>query len=308
MAGNRKLQHMKRRARDVLSTVIAVAASLVSSMYVAGAEDYVPGTGVVAFTWWSGLSLLTAAGAAVLLCWRHTLPEIVTAVAVAPPLLLGADSLAALIALAALAASRRDWVLWVGGVLVFTATALAVGRDLGRHPDVTIAGELADLDGTNGTLVWTVVLAAVLTAVALLTGATRGVRGDLRRKEAEEQRLRAEMTRRAERTRIAREMHDVLGHRLSLLSLQAGALEVGGHADPEKAAETARTVRGTARQSLEDLRQVIGVLRDGKGFAEREGDREPAERALPGLADIPELVANSRRSGLTINVTVLIDV
>src|SRR5699024_4476311 len=105
---------------------------------------------------------------------------------------------------------------------------------------------------------------------------------------------------------IAREMHDVLGHRLSQLSLQAGALEAGSGEAPDTAA-AARTVRTTSRAALDDLRQVIGVLRDGRGFG-AAADPEPAPiRPQPTLADLPELITSSRRSGLAVNATVLLD-
>lgn len=82
--------------------------------------------------------------------------------------------------------------------------------------------------------------------------------------------------------------------------MQAGALEVS---KGPATSEAAKTVRTTARQSLEDLRQVIGVLRDGQGFGENGLHPEPPQ---PTLADIPELVANARRAGLGVNVTILL--
>ena len=87
-----------------------------------------------------------------------------------------------------------------------------------------------------------------------------------------EHRLRIEQARDAERRRIAREMHDVLAHRVSLLSLHAGALEYRSDATPEEIAEAAGVIRGAARDALEELRQVIGVLRDG-GEATRPSGR-----------------------------------
>ena len=71
----------------------------------------------------------------------------------------------------------------------------------------------------------------------------------------------AEKARQAERVRIAREMHDVLGHRVSLIALQAGGLEVKPGL-PADVVQAAGVIRATARQALEELRQVIGVLRD----------------------------------------------
>ena len=83
-----------------------------------------------------------------------------------------------------------------------------------------------------------------------------------------EQRQRVEQAREAERRRIAREMHDVLAHRISLLSLHAGALEFHPDASAEEVAQAAAVIRASAHAALEELRDVIGVL--------REGDRGPA--------------------------------
>jgi signal transduction histidine kinase len=294
---------MRRSVLGIVATVVAVAMSVMSSLFVFGADGYDATTRTLHPTALSSLSLVAAIGAAVMLCWRHRWPLLVTAIAVVPPLLMRAEALAALIALAALAANRRDKVLWAAGTVVFVATGFAIWRDAGRGPGSTIAGQLMGTDTMAGKVIGVVVLTAVVVAIPLTVGIMRGVRLDLARRDRKERELRDEMTRQEERSRIAHEMHDVLGHRLSLLSLQAGALEVNSS---PKAGEVARTVRTTARQSLEDLRQVIGVLRDGREFATPEASASP-ERAQPTLVDLPELVANTRRAGLPVNLTVLLD-
>ncbi|WP_127502483.1 sensor histidine kinase [Actinoplanes solisilvae] len=76
-----------------------------------------------------------------------------------------------------------------------------------------------------------------------------------------QQQLRVDQARLSERTRIAREMHDVLAHRMSMVSLHAGALEVRTDADPDEIATAARTIRISSHEALEELRTVIGVLR-----------------------------------------------
>src|SRR5687767_3441952 len=78
-----------------------------------------------------------------------------------------------------------------------------------------------------------------------------------------EQHLRVDQARQHERARIAREMHDVLAHRISLLSLHAGALEFRPDAPPNEVARAAGVIRASAHDALEDLRTVIGVLREG---------------------------------------------
>ncbi|MGH2814779.1 MAG: sensor histidine kinase [Actinomycetota bacterium] len=73
--------------------------------------------------------------------------------------------------------------------------------------------------------------------------------------------LRAEQAQQRARDEIAREMHDVLGHRLSLLSVHAGALEFRPDASPEEIARAAKVIRENAHLALQDLREVVGVLR-----------------------------------------------
>ncbi|RCV47476.1 sensor histidine kinase, partial [Marinitenerispora sediminis] len=111
----------------------------------------------------------------------------------------------------------------------------------------------------------------------------------------EEARLRAEQAQSQAREQLAREMHDVLGHRLSLLSVHAGALEFRPDAPAEEVARAAGVVRESAHQALQDLREVIGVLRAPVG-----------ELPSPRLSDVPELVAESRRAGMRVAAEVRI--
>jgi signal transduction histidine kinase len=104
-----------------------------------------------------------------------------------------------------------------------------------------------------------------------------------------EHHARTEQARAQERTRIAREMHDVVAHRVSLMVLHAGALEVG--TDDEGTVEAAALIREIGREALGDLRGVLGVLRSG-------GD---ATAPQPTLADLDRLLDQTR--GLGIRVT-----
>ncbi|MFF5263481.1 sensor histidine kinase [Actinomadura viridis] len=115
-----------------------------------------------------------------------------------------------------------------------------------------------------------------------------------RRAEAEQGRRVAE-ARMLERTRMAREMHDVLAHRLSLLATYAGALEYRPDAPPERLARAAGVVRAGAHQALDELREVINVLRDEDG----DGD---GGRPQPVLADIPRLIDETRDAGGRVEV------
>ncbi|MER7211739.1 histidine kinase [Streptosporangium sp. NPDC000239] len=106
-----------------------------------------------------------------------------------------------------------------------------------------------------------------------------------------EARLRAEQAGQEARTAIAREIHDVLGHRLSLLSVHAGALEYHPDAPSEEIAHAARVIRESAHQALQDLREVIGVLRAPVG-----------ELPQPTYADLRQLVAESDRAGMWVTM------
>src|SRR3954452_21799398 len=110
--------------------------------------------------------------------------------------------------------------------------------------------------------------------------------GERARHAVVERRLLVEQARTAVRTLIAREMHDVLAHRISLLSMHAGALEFRPDAPPAEIARAAGVVRGSAHQALQDLREVIGVLRDDTA------DGGP-ERPQPALTSLPELLDES---------------
>ncbi|MGW7758424.1 sensor histidine kinase [Streptomyces violaceusniger] len=108
-----------------------------------------------------------------------------------------------------------------------------------------------------------------------------------------EQRLIAEQARLRERARIAQDMHDVLGHELSLISLSAGALKLApGLADGHR--EAARDIRARAAAAVDRLGEVIGVLR-------QEPDGAPPE---PGGAGVTELVERASASGLTVRLRI----
>lgn len=150
----------------------------------------------------------------------------------------------------------------------------------------------------------TAALAAAAIAWGMFVRARRQLLSTLRdraeRAEAD-QLVRAERARLAERTRIAREMHDVLAHRISLVALHAGALEVALDLPPDKVRESAALLRSTAHEALEELRDVIGVLR------EEPGHERASTAPQPTLADIPRLVEETRRTGARIDFEMQVD-
>lgn len=117
-----------------------------------------------------------------------------------------------------------------------------------------------------------------------------------------EQQARIARAQAGERTRIAREMHDVLAHRISLVAMHAGALSYRTDLTPEEQATAARTIEENAHQALRDLRDVLGVLRDPMTPVDAA-----AELPQPVLADIPALVEEGRASGMRINLDQNVD-
>ena len=112
--------------------------------------------------------------------------------------------------------------------------------------------------------------------------------------------LMTEQARQAERARIAVEMHDVLAHRVSLMALHAGALEVRPDLPPAEVRETAGLIRSTGRQALTELRDIIGVLRD-------TDHAEAPHSPQPKLGDVKHLVDGYRQAGLNVKLDMGID-
>jgi signal transduction histidine kinase len=113
---------------------------------------------------------------------------------------------------------------------------------------------------------------------------------------AEQASERARRARLEERTRIAREMHDVVAHRVSLMVVHAGALERIVAKDPEKAQASARLMGEVGRQALDELREILGVLRMAEPVA--------AVAAPDSLGELPRLVEQSRAAGMAVTLTV----
>jgi signal transduction histidine kinase len=209
----------------------------------------------------------------------------------------GAVALAVLAALSPAATPAATLgTLYVAQRRPFAVAVAAGGADVAAH---LIRGVWRP----NGSLpyAWWAVL--VIAAGAALVGWGQGdrarqallasLRERARRAEAE-QASRVAEARVAERARIAREMHDVLAHRLSLLATYAGALEYRPDAPPEQLARAAGVVRAGVHQALDELREVIAVLRD---------DDFDGKHPLPGLADLDGLIAETRDAGTAVDVT-----
>jgi signal transduction histidine kinase len=102
-----------------------------------------------------------------------------------------------------------------------------------------------------------------------------------------------------ERTHIARELHDVVAHQVSMMTVQAGAAQAVADADPEAARRAMAAVEQAGRQALNELRHLLGVLRPESGVNGADPD---ATDPQPGLADLPRLLDQVRAAGLTVDV------
>jgi signal transduction histidine kinase len=148
---------------------------------------------------------------------------------------------------------------------------------------------------------WSVALSVVLTAAVVGWGmfvrSKRQLMLSLRdraRRAETEARLRVEQAQRLAREAIAREMHDVLAHRLTLLSVHAGALEFRPDAPREEIERAAGVIRESAHEALQDLREIIGVL--------RANAPDEAGRPQPTLGALEALVTESRAAGMKVTL------
>jgi signal transduction histidine kinase len=224
--------------------------------------------------------------ASLALWWRRRYPATVALVTVLAMATAGIFIPMGL-ALLTLAIRRRDWLLGVlslAAYAAYIASSWFAPNGQGNDPFVQAF--------TGPFIVGTWV------AIGAYVGARRDLMVSLRdraeRAEAERE-LRAEQARLGERARIAQEMHDVLAHKVSLIALHAGGLEVNPAVGPEKVESSAGLIRETARQAMEDLREVLGVLRTD--LSVDGADLAPVPRA----ADLARLVEASRAAG--VNVT-----
>ena len=219
---------------------------------------------------------------------RRRWPVGFAVVAIVSILLSAAAGWAAFIALFTVAVHRRPAV---AGLVAAGATAACVGT------------VLVGLDTT--TTWWQAALSSVFFGTVLAWGMFIRARRQLARSQREQDR-RTELdevaqARRQERLRIAREMHDVLAHRISLVSLHAGALELRPDRPADEIAHAAGVIRDSAHQALEELRAVIGVLRADPADHDQDVDDVP-ERPQPTLADLPVLAAEARQAGTRVEL------
>ena len=154
-----------------------------------------------------------------------------------------------------------------------------------------LVGEIRDRNGPVGA-------SLVFTAAAIAVDSLRSRLLAQRELAAQTRRAEAEQNRRAvleERSRIARELHDVVAHHMSLIAVRAETAPYRLDGLPEPVAEEFGALSELARAALADMRRLLGVLRQ---------DQPAALAPQPRLAELPELVAATRRAGMPVELTV----
>ncbi|WP_260847973.1 sensor histidine kinase [Brevibacterium aurantiacum] len=116
--------------------------------------------------------------------------------------------------------------------------------------------------------------------------------------------LSTELARQSERNLLARELHDTLSHRLSVISLHSGALEVGTQDDAE-VATVASALRREARASLDDLRDLVGGVREGTFGGQSQLGPTSTPPSLPSMGSIPQLIASVQATGTQIRPSII---
>ncbi len=147
-----------------------------------------------------------------------------------------------------------------------------------------------------------VVLLAIGGVIMLVVGALRE-RGDARRALAEQETIseaeRARRTLLEERTRIARELHDVVAHHMSVITVQADSAPYRLADLPDEAREEFASIAAAARESLTEMRRLLGVLRSEDAAGTGDAERTPQ----PGIERIPQLVEATVRAGLPVELS-----
>lgn len=223
--------------------------------------------------------------------WRRRRPLLV---AVSLNLASMVSSLAAGPALLALAsvATRRRW----GEIaaLFVIGTIASVGYEL--------------IYATDDMPWWFMLLVSVLffalfIALGMYVGSRRELMASLlaRAESAEaEQWARVAKARADERTRIARDMHDALAHRLSMVALHSGALSYRSDLDVEAVRRSAEIIRSSTHDALAELRQTLGMLREG------DEEHEP-DRPQPAATDLSALLDECRAGGMRLEEEIDLD-
>ncbi|MFE9901816.1 sensor histidine kinase [Streptomyces achromogenes] len=269
------------------------------------------------------------AGAVLLVRRKWPIAVVLVAIAVTPAEMGFLMGVVGLYTLASCELPRRVIGALSGMSLLGTAvvTFVRVRQDMARG-DLTLGDWFLPFAAVTTSLG----LTAPPVLLGLYVGARRRLMESLRERAdslerelqllAERAEERAEWARNEERTRIAREMHDVVAHRVSLMVVHAAALQAVARKDPEKAVRNAALVGDMGRQALTELREMLGVLRAGGDAVRRpsgvplaavgEAAEAAASRAAvaseavegPCLSELEELVGQSAAAGMAVDLSV----
>lgn len=262
-----------------------------------------------------GYLALAAAGCMLLavvlplsLFWRHRFPFLLTAGAAALSLVIPIGNTLAFTLLAGLIGRRRGRAVWAAIAGVAATSTWVVVADAVAQPKAASFAKMVlgptgvpndqPIDLAPGAVAITAVILFGLTVCAGFLMRWRRLAHDASQvavvERAASGRLGDEVARRQERERIAREVHDAMGHRLSLLNLHAGALELNAGDDP-RLQQSASLVRQSAGEAMDDLRGLLQVL------------REPLdEQAVLPLTKLPEVVRDSFGAGQVVSSSIFI--
>lgn len=243
--------------------------------------------------WWVVLDVVVGVACLALVGLRRRRPVTVALVVSALAAVSGVAAGAAVLAAVSLA-TRRRWREIVPVALVSLTGNLAFGL---LNPAVAQEPLWLTLSvnvvATTGVFGWGMYLGSRRELIWTLQQRAE-------RAEAEQE-LRTSQARGNERARIAREMHDVLAHRISQISMHAGALAFREGLDAEQMRESAAVIQDKAHEALIDLRGVLGVLREPPGATGSTGG-EGSLVPQPTYADLSRLVADARLEGVNVDL------
>ncbi|MDN5719525.1 sensor histidine kinase [Corynebacterium sp.] len=206
---------------------------------------------------------------------------------------------------------RRMWLVFLVAGSVVAVVVVSVVSGLGKAWGASAATVDPAVEQYSPPLVQLLVMCVVLALLAVISIGLFWQLGLTTRRQyqrMESLAARAELAAVTERTRIAREMHDIVAHSLTAVIAQADGGRYAGRQDPAKAIEALDTISATGRDALAQMRQLLSVLRSDGGAgvgAGSTGDTTRDTTAPPGVAGVPGLVDDARRSGLTVDYEVL---
>ena len=202
---------------------------------------------------------------------------------------------------------RRDALWLLAGTLLVMAVGLAAFASIphgGYGPETGTIGKAAGLLLESGLLVTVAWLIGYSVRQQRSQAAGQREQADRRAREqlAEARRAKSE-----ERLRISRELHDVVAHTLSVIAVQAGVASYVIGERPEEAARALSSIEQTSRSALDEIRALLGVLRDGETGSRNGAGPGPGDAALvpaPGLADLDSLAERAGAAGVRVDLSV----